>query len=249
MFKNLPTLSTNRRDNRPSINVVEYQQPTTKRPTPTKFVNLPSKSNDANSQVTEPTLDALNIQYNTIIRQETTSINTPTLDGNINDEFIQTSTAAATKDKPETSTTTTALRTTTAVTKSTTLTSSTTSLTSSITTLPSSPTTVKLFSSSPEPTATQSLFLKAQIQNNNLTLVPERRDTDSTKNGDSLVTQSDGQEIEGEVKQISRDQKIDDTSAWSATTTQASGKILSDHLVSAVQGGITNQVAGVEERE
>ena len=76
----------------------------------------------------------------------------------------------------------------------------------------------------------------------------ERRVTDSTESGDSLVTQSDGQEIEGEVKQISRDQKIDDTSAWSATNTQASGKILSDHLVSAVQGGITNQVAGVEGR-
>ena len=75
----------------------------------------------------------------------------------------------------------------------------------------------------------------------------ERRVTDSTESGDSLVTQSDGQEIEGDVKQISRDQKIDDTSAWSATT-QASGKILSDHLVSAVQGGITNQVAGVEGR-
>lgn len=73
-----------------------------------------------------------------------------------------------------------------------------------------------------------------------------RQITDSTESGDLLVSQSDGQEIEGEVKQISRDQKIDDTTAASDGPSSSSGAILSDHLVSAVQAGITNQVAGNE---
>merc|ERR1712032_621212 len=69
VFKNLPTLSTNRRDHL-SINAVKVkdQQQTT------ELITLPTKSNVANAQVSEPTLDALNIQYNTIIRQEITSI-------------------------------------------------------------------------------------------------------------------------------------------------------------------------------
>ena len=76
-----------------------------------------------------------------------------------------------------------------------------------------------------------------------------RQITDSTESEDSLVSQSDGQEIEGEVKQISRTQKIDDTTAAESGATPSSGSILSDHLVSAVQAGITNQVASNEGME
>ena len=243
VFKNLPTLSTNRRDNLPSINAVADQQQTTNTPTSNKLATLSSKSKDANAQVSELTLDALKIQYNTIIRQETTSITTPTLDGSNHDELIQTSTA--TKVKPEEASTTTST-TSIQVTNTTTISSSILPLTSSTTTL-TSPTTFEPSSSSPNPT--QSLVLNSIFQNSSLTLVSTttaRQITDSTESGDLLVSQTDGQEIKGEVKQISRAQKIDDNTAAQSGTTPASGSILSDHLVSAVQAGITNQVAGNE---
>ena len=272
VFKNLPTLSTNRRD-RTSINAVKDQQQTT------ELITLSSKSNVANAQVSEPTLDALNIQYNTIIRQEVTSIITPTLVGS-NEELIQTSTAT-TKEKPFTSITT--LSTSTSTTKTTTFTSSTkdergTSSTTLSTSTSNSKTTTFYSSTKDEPktstttsgksttpvtkttaltsstipltsaqtsqNSTQSPVINSKIQNISLnslqssTSTTSRQITDSTESGDSLDTQSDGQETKGDVKQISRDQKIDDTTAENATT----GSILSDHLVSAVQGGLTNQV-------
>ena len=96
------------------------------------------------------------------------------------------------------------------------------------------------------------MVLNSTLPISSLTLVSTttaRHITDLTESGDSLVTQSDGQEIEGEVKQISRTQKIDDTTAAESGATPSSGSILSDHLVSAVQAGITNQVAGNEGME
>ena len=236
----MPTLSTNRRDHL-SINAVKDQQQTT------ELITLPTKSNVANAQVSEPTLDALNIQYNTIIRQEITSIITPTLDSS-NEELIQTSTAT-TKEKPFTLTTT--LSTSTSVTRTTTFTSSTKDepeTTSGTSITPVTKTTALTSSTTPltsqtSQNSTQSPIINSKIQNLSLNLqsstsTTARQITDSTEKGNSLDTQSHGRETKGDVKQISRDQEIDDRTAESATT----GSLLSDHLVSAVQAGLTNQV-------
>ena len=66
--------------------------------------------------------------------------------------------------------------------------------------------------------------------------------TEPNEKGKSFALGSDGQETEGEVKQIKRDQRIDDLTSEIVTTSSTPTTILSDELVSAVQGGITSQV-------
>ena len=320
VFKNLPTLSTNRRNHRLSTNFVEHGKDSTSRPPSTTNKKIIShslksqesatkegevettKSYDVSSLVTEPTLSALNIHYNTIIRQETTSMATPPLTSNNDksDLITKTTNKPEAQTPPATSTRTSPVITTiskitsslvpTSVTNITTSTAPTsvtkgtspgpTSVTNTTTsTAPTSvtkgtspaPTSVTKTTTSPVITSvtkaktltsrtpltsstTQYLttihlepnsyvLTNSDVQRKSLnSTTTEIQITEPNEKGKSFALGSDGQETAGEVKQIKRDQRIDDLTSEIVTTSSTPTTILSDELVNAVQGGITSQV-------